>query len=187
MIKVVLSLFLISNLIMSVEATKQLENGIENIEEKILNFYKKNRNPVCNFDIDKNIKKVYLLYNGNIYNGFLNEKKEPYGEWISTNGFSVECYLNDKKFFRIINSKVLEYYDEEGYFFETKEKNSTNVYISFLLDGDNYTREYGIENEKFILLNSDIEVYQKGWTKVEDILGIMTTKNPNFAKIIYQE
>ena len=88
-------MFLISNLVMSVEATNQLENGIENIDEKILNFYKKNKNPVCNFNIDKNIKKVDLFYNGNIYNGFLNEKKEPYGEWTNTNGFSVECYLND--------------------------------------------------------------------------------------------
>ncbi len=187
MVKILLYLFLISNLLMSIEITKQVENGEKNIEEMILNFYKKNRNPVCNFDIDKNIKKVELFYNGTIYKGFLNEAKEPYGEWKSTNGFSVECYLNNKKFFRINNSKVLEYYDNEGYFFETKEGKYTNVYINFLLDGNNYTREYRIENEKFILLNSDIEIYRKSWIKVDDILRIITTKNPNFAKIIYQE
>ena len=186
MIKVILFLLLISNMILSIENSDQVEIDTNKIDKLVLEFYKKNRNPICDFNIDEKIKKVKLVYNGNIYTGFLSEKK-PYGKWISENNFSVECYLSDKKFFKINNSKSLEYYDNEGFFYENKEDGYTNLYVNIILEDKKYNRKYKIENGEIILLNRDIELYKKGWIKVEDILNVIFTKNSNFAKIIYQE
>ena len=103
MIKIISFLFLISNVVMCIEMTEQT------LDKMILNFYEKNKNPVCDFNINENIKSVELLYDGNIYKGFLNEKKEPYGEWTSKKGFSVECYLGN----RGTNRKLTKIYAKE--------------------------------------------------------------------------
>ena len=81
----------------------------------------------------------------------------------------------------------MEYYDNEGFFYENKEDGYTNLYVNIILEDKKYNREYKIENGEIILLNRDIELYKKGWIKVEDILNVIFTKNSNFAKIIYEE
>ena len=177
-------LFLISNMIMGVNNLNQIEENREKIDEQIIKFYEKNRIIKCNFDIDEKLRKVELIYDGKIYQGFINEKNKPYGEWRNSGGFSIECYMDNKKYFILNNYKNIEYYDEEGFYYETRGENITNLYISINLDGKSYSGKYKIENGEIKLLARDVQLYKKGWMNVENILDIIFNKNPNFARLI---
>ena len=179
-------LFLISNMIMGVNNLNQIEENREKIDEQIIKFYEKNRIIKCNFDIDEKLRKVELIHAGKVYQGFLNEKDKPYGKWTNNKDSSIECYMENKKFFILNNYNNIEYYDEEGLYYETREGNSTNLYININLEGKDYNGEYKIENGKITLLARDVLLYKKRWIKVENILDIIFNKNPNFAKLIYK-
>ena len=183
MIKIMFFLFLISNMIMGVNNSNQTEEDREKIDKLIIEFYEKNRILKCNFDIDEKLRKVELIYAGKVYQGFLNEKNRPYGEWINNKDSSIECYMDNKNFFILNNYNNIEYYDEEGLYYETRDG---NLYININLEEKDYNGKYKIENGKITLLARDVLLYKKGWIKVEDILDIIFNENPNFAKLIYK-
>ena len=81
------------------------------------------------------------------------------------------------------SSNRIEYYDEEGLYYETRDG---NLYININLEEKDYNGKYKIENGKITLLARDVLLYKKGWIKVEDILDIIFNENPNFAKLIYK-
>ena len=171
---------------MGMNNSNQTEENREEVDKLIIEFYEKNRILKCNFDIDEKLRKVELIYDGKVYQGFLNEKNKPYGEWINNKDSSTECYMENKKIFILNNYNNIEYYDEEGFYYETRGENITNLYISINLDGKSYSGKYKIENGEIKLLARDVQLYKKGWMNVDNILDIIFNKNPNFARLIYK-